>query len=73
MTATNKLLAERASEIAKGSDGLRKTAARTAAVALAYSPSIRVAREALGELEKPDVRRAALELLEELTTAERAV
>jgi hypothetical protein len=41
-------------------------------VALSYSPSVNVAREALGELEKPDVRGAALELLDELAAAERS-
>ena len=68
MTASNKELAARAREIMQHSDGLAKTAARCVQVAVAYSPSVRVARESLAELERPDVRQAALELLDQLAS-----
>jgi hypothetical protein len=70
MTASNRELAARAQAIAKGADGLQRTAANSVSVALAYSPSTKVAREALEALGRSDVRRAALELLDELTAAD---
>ncbi len=72
MTATNRELADRAQQIVKGSDGLRKTAARCVSVACAFSPSLDVARSALEELAMPDVRRAALALLDELAAGDAA-
>jgi hypothetical protein len=64
MTGTREL-ADQAQEIAKGGDGVQKIAANCCMLALRHSPSVKVAREALNELGKPDVRAAALELLDE--------
>jgi hypothetical protein len=66
MTATNKVLAARASEIAKGSDGLTRNAANCVFVACTFSPSLATAREAIEAIELPDVRAASLKLLGEL-------
>lgn len=68
MTAeSNKHLARQAQAISRRSEGLRRVAANCCLVALSYSPSIDVARLALAELERPDVRAKALELLDQLT------
>ncbi len=66
MTNPAKQLAAQAQEIAKASDGLQRAAANCVSVALAYSPSVKTAREALEELGRSDVRRAALELPDQL-------
>jgi hypothetical protein len=73
VSTTNKDLAKRAREIGRSSEGLRRVAANCCFVALSYSPSLDVARSALQELERPDTRRAALALLDELAAAETAV
>lgn len=63
MTTPNKELAARAQEIAKGSDGLQRTAARTAYVALSTTGTVGAARNALADLWQRDVREAALDLI----------
>jgi hypothetical protein len=64
--AANRALADKARAIAKRSEGLR-VPANCVMVALIYSTSVKAAREALEQLEKPDLRRAAIALLDELT------
>ncbi len=59
MTPT-KQLADQAQAIVRRSEGLQRQAANSVMIALSYSPSIEVAREALGELGRPDIRRAAV-------------
>jgi hypothetical protein len=66
MTAPTKPLASRAQQVARRSDGMARVAANCVFVALGYSPSPEVARDVLGELERPDVRKAAIELLDQL-------
>ena len=66
LTTPNKQLAAKASEIAKGSDGMARTAANCVFVALGHSPSIATARQAIEAIELPDVRAASLKLLDEL-------
>lgn len=66
MTAATRDLAGRARAIMQASDGLVKDAARCAYVALGCSPSVDVARAAIGEIGPADIRRAALRLLDEL-------
>ncbi len=63
---TTRDLASRAKEIMQASDGLRKAAARCVYVICADSPSADVARSHLEALTTPDLRRAALGLLDEL-------
>jgi hypothetical protein len=70
MTTPNAELAKRAREIAKSSEGLKRIAANCSLVALSYSPSVDVARDALGELERLDVKRAALEMIDQLMASE---
>jgi len=69
LSTSNKQLADKARAIARKSDGQR-IPANCVMIALTYSTSVKAAREALWELERPDVRRAALELLDELTSRE---
>lgn len=69
--AANRDLADQAQAIARKSEGLR-IPANCVMIALTYSTSVKAARETLGELARPDVRRAALELLGELTAADDA-
>jgi hypothetical protein len=65
--STNRELADRAQEIAKASDGMRRRAAMCASVALGTTNSVGAARSALADLlSQPDLRKAATELLEEL-------
>ena len=66
MTADNRELAAQAQEIAKGSDGLTRRAAQTAAIALATTGTVGSARSALADLWQRDVREAALDLIGQL-------
>lgn len=70
MTATTRDLARQAQAIAARSEGLRRVAANCAAVACSQSPSIAVARQSLEGVGLPDVRRAALRMLDELAAAQ---
>jgi hypothetical protein len=63
VTATNKLLAEAARELAARSDGLQKRAAQTAYVALSTTGTVGSARNALADLWQKDVQAAALDLI----------
>jgi hypothetical protein len=74
MTTTNRDLAAEAQRMAKGSGGLRRTALMTCVVALGTTRSVRAAAAAIEELvPQPDVRRAALEVLDELAGEREAV
>ncbi len=68
MPTTNRELAARAQAIAKGSDGLQRRAANTAAIALSTTTTVGAARSALADLWQRDVRDAALELIGRLAT-----
>jgi hypothetical protein len=72
VTTTTRDLAGRAQAIARKSEGLARTAANCVMIALTYSPSAGVARDALGQLAQPDVREAALALLDELSSEEQS-
>jgi len=69
VTAPNKQLAARASEIAKGADGLERKAANIAAVALGTTNSVASARNALADLWQKDLQAAALDLIGRLAVA----
>lgn len=71
MTTSNKELAKRAAEIAKGSDGLTRKAANVAAVALGTTGTVASARNALADLWQTDLRDAALDIIGRLA-AERS-
>lgn len=66
MTVPNKLHAERASEMAKGADGLQRRAANCAAIALGTTSTIGAARSALADLWQKDVQAAALDIIGQL-------
>ena len=66
MTTPTRELANRARQIQTGSDGLPKAAARCVVVAFGCAPSIDVARSALQEVGLADVRKAAVELVDQL-------
>lgn len=68
MTASNKQLAARATEIAKGAGGLERKAANIAAVALGTTNSVASARNALADLWQPDLPAAAIDLIGQLAT-----
>lgn len=63
MTSSNKDLAARAAELAKGSDGMQRKAANVAAVALGTTGTVASARNALADLWQADLRDAALDLI----------
>ena len=66
MTASNKELAGQAQATARRSEGLPRQAASCVIIALTYSTSVAAARSALEELGRPDVRGAALQLVDQL-------
>jgi hypothetical protein len=64
---SNRELAARAQQLAKASGGLQRRAAICAAVALGTTGTVAAARTVLEDsLSKPDLRNAALDLLEQL-------
>lgn len=66
MTTSTRDLADQAQVIARKSEGVQRQAANCVTIALSYSTSLKSAREALQEVGRPDVRTAALQLLDEL-------
>jgi hypothetical protein len=66
VTTSNKELAQRASELAKGSDGLERKAANIAAVALGTTGTVASARNALADLWQADLQAAAIDLIGQL-------
>lgn len=70
MTASNKELAAKASEIAKGADGLQRRAAQTAEIAHSTTGTVGAARSALGDLWLKDVQAAALDIIGRVAAAD---
>lgn len=66
MTTANRDIAQRARQIAGGSDGLRRRAALCCAVAAGTTGTLKNAREALQIVPHGDLRNAAITLLTEL-------
>ncbi len=69
MTTSTRDLADRAQTIQAASEGLAKVAAGCVAAMCASSPSVAVARGMLEQLDRPDLRNAAVALLDQLAAA----
>lgn len=69
MTASNRELAKRASQIARASDGMRRRAAGCVVMALSGTEDTDAAKATLSELWPPSLRDAAAALIDDLAAA----
>lgn len=72
MSTANQELAKRASQIARASDGMRRRAAGCVAMALSGTDDTDAAKAAMSDLWPADLRRAALQLLDDLASCDDA-